>query len=52
MKLQELGISTIKQILSPQSPGSRGLKLNKVKPGKRYYDMSSLKSNKKTKKSF
>lgn len=38
MTLKELGISTTKQIVSPQSPGSRGLKLNKDRPARRYYD--------------
>ena len=38
MTLKELGISTTKQIVSPQSPGSRGLALNKNNPAKRYYD--------------
>jgi len=46
MKLHELGISTTKQIISPQSPGSRGLKLNKDKPAKRYYDYSTAESKK------
>jgi len=46
MTLKELGISTTKQIVSPQSPGSRGLALNKNRPAKRYYDtVMSKKSN-------
>lgn len=50
MKLHELGISTTRQIVSPQSPGSRGLKLNKDRPGRKYYDDKFAKSklNKKT----
>lgn len=38
MKLQELGINTKKQTVSPKSPGSRGLALNKNRPAKRYFD--------------
>lgn len=38
MKLVELGISTTKQMVSPQSPGSRGLQLNKNTPAKRFFD--------------
>lgn len=38
MKIHELGIDTRKQIVSPQSAGSRGLALNKNRPPKKYYD--------------
>mgnify|MGYP001280336972 CR=1 FL=1 len=31
------------QTKEPQSPGSRGLKMNKLRPGKRYYDSLLLK---------
>jgi hypothetical protein len=50
MKLHELGISTTAQIIKPQSPGSRGIALNKNRPAKRYFDdaISKLKQNKKT----
>ena len=50
MKLHELGISTTRQTVSPQSPGSRGLKLNKDRPARRYYDdtIAKLKQSKKT----
>ena len=50
MTLKELGISTTRQTVSPQSPGSRGLKLNKDRPGRKYYDdiIAKSKLNKKT----
>ena len=38
MTLKELGITTTKQTVSPQSPGSRGLQLNKYSPAKRFFD--------------
>ena len=38
MKLIELGLNVPKQVKKPQSPGSRGLALNKNQPPKRYYD--------------
>ena len=38
MKLVELGLSLPQQVASPQSPGSRGLRHNKQKPAKRYFD--------------
>jgi len=46
MKLAEIVIPTTKQTNSPQSPGSRGLALNKNHPTKRYF--TPLKSSKKT----
>jgi len=49
MTLKELGISTTKQIVSPQSPGSRGLKLHKDRPAKRYYDSFAAKVKQNTK---
>ena len=45
MKLAELGITTTKQILKPQSPGSRGLQLNKHSPAKRFFDPVIKKTN-------
>ena len=38
MKLIELGLNVPVQVVKPQSPGSRGLALNKNRPPKRYYD--------------
>lgn len=43
MTLKELGISTVKQMVSPQSPGSRGLHHNKFSPAKRYFDVVNTK---------
>ena len=31
-------VSSGEQVKSPTSPGSRGLNMNKLRPGKRYYD--------------
>jgi len=45
MKLVELGITTTKQIVSPQSPGSRGLQLNKYSPAKRFFDRVNKKTH-------
>ena len=38
MKLIELGLDFRSQLKDPQSPGSRGIALNKNKPPKRYFD--------------
>tara|TARA_X000001316_G_scaffold11738_1_gene4620 strand:- start:116 stop:265 length:150 start_codon:yes stop_codon:yes gene_type:complete len=43
MKLIELGITTTKQMVSPQSPGSRGLQLNKYSPARRFFDRTNTK---------
>jgi len=45
MTLKELGISTTKQLVSPQSPGSRGLQLNKYSPAKRFFDIVKKQKN-------
>jgi len=39
MKLHEL-LDAVKQLKNPQSSGSRGIKLNKTKPQKRYFDIN------------
>lgn len=38
MNLKELGISVTKQVVSPISPGSRGLQNNKKNPARRWFD--------------
>ena len=39
MKIEEIiNVPTKSQIASPQSAGSRGLKINKDRPPKRYFD--------------
>ena len=43
MTLKELGIATLKQMAAPQSPGSRGLQLNKHSPAKRFFDRTNTK---------
>jgi hypothetical protein len=50
MKLHELGIAVRKQMSSPQSAGSRGLRHNKFSPSKRYFD--SVANKIKTKKTI
>ena len=50
MKLSELGLNVPKQIAKPQSPGSRGLALNKKRPPKKYYDSAIIKFKDTTKK--
>ena len=47
MKINELiNVPTKAQIISPQSPGSRGLALNKNRPGKKYYNTKIANSTK------
>lgn len=48
MKLKEL-VDAVKQLKNPQSSGSRGIKLNKTRPPKRYFDSISIPAEQKTK---
>ena len=50
MKLIELGLNVPFQIVKPQSPGSRGLALNKNRPPKKYYDSAFAKLKQSSKK--
>ena len=43
MKLKELGIPTMQQMIAPQSPGSRGLQLHKHAPSRRFFDKTANK---------
>lgn len=46
MKIDELiNVPSTNQIKSPQSPGSRGLRINKTRPQKRYFDSKFNKNN-------
>ena len=49
MKISEImDIPVAQQTVKPQSPGARGLKLNKHRPAKRWFDTEAIVKDNKT----